>query len=65
MGNRYVYEIKRETRGRVAPEGEWFIAQYVPYLGMKNAIMRWGDGGADSSSSPLPFYRFLCFSETL
>ena len=35
MANRYVYEIKRDTRGRVAPEGEWFISHtYIPYLGI-------------------------------
>ena len=34
MPNRYVYQIKREARGRVAPEGQVLYLVYVPYLGM-------------------------------
>ena len=34
MPNRYVYQIKREARGRVAPEGRVLYLVYVPYLGM-------------------------------
>ena len=31
---RYVYQIKREARARVAPEGRVLYLVYVPYLGM-------------------------------
>ena len=52
MPNRYIWEIKRETRregggGHAAPEGECFIPPYLPYLSMVDETRR--EGGACST----------------
>ena len=67
----YVYRDKaRHPRARSARGGVVYLA-YVPYLGMIYVICVTGmqlcageTACADPSSSPLPFCRFLCSSET-
>ena len=65
MANRYVYRDKaRHPRAR---GGVVYLA-YVPYLGNlchRRMLLCAGETAcADPSSSPLPFCRFLCSSET-
>ena len=70
MANRYVYRDKaRHPRARSARGGVVYLA-YVPYLGMIYVICVTEEFNyvlgtcAHPSSSPLPFCRFLCSSET-
>ena len=40
MPNKYVYQIKRKVRGRIAPEGRMLYLVYVPYLDIFCVIER-------------------------